>query len=56
MRLRNRKAIELLVENAHVTDGEWIPDKAENAASESAAESEPAIDLQAVETASSEAE
>jgi trigger factor len=24
-RLRNRKAIELLVENAHVTDAEWVP-------------------------------
>lgn len=26
-RLRNRKALELLIENAHITDGEWIEPK-----------------------------
>jgi hypothetical protein len=34
-RLRNRKALELIVENAHVTDGEWTePKSAEEQAPE----------------------
>jgi trigger factor len=55
-RLRNRKAIELLVENAHVTDGEWVPEEPDVETSAKAEESAPVGTEEEAKTTSAEAE